>query len=52
MSEFGAVGSPPRPPSAIATTCFTFDVSKATKGFAILSHGPPSVHEARLGPPE
>ncbi len=22
------------------------------KNFAILSHGPPSVHEARLGPPE
>jgi hypothetical protein len=22
------------------------------ENFAILSHGPPSVHEARLGPPE
>jgi len=25
---------------------------KANKSFAILLHGPPSVHEARLGPPE
>jgi hypothetical protein len=25
---------------------------ESDKGFAILPHGPPSVHEARLGPPE
>jgi len=25
---------------------------KSDEGFAILLHGPPAVHEARLGPPE
>jgi hypothetical protein len=41
--------SPLWPPSAIATACFFLATSKATKNFAMLSHGPPSVHEARLG---
>jgi hypothetical protein len=43
---------PDSTPSAIATACFSLATSKATKDFAILSHGPPSVPEARLGLPE
>ena len=43
---------PLRPPSAIATACFFLATSKVTKSFAMLSHGPPSVHEARLGLPK
>ena len=40
----------PGPPSfAIATACLSGDV-KATK-LRYTFHGPPSVHEARLGPP-
>jgi hypothetical protein len=42
---------PLRPPSAIATACFFLARSKATK-LRYASHGPPSVHEARLGLPK
>jgi hypothetical protein len=36
------------PPSAIATACSSWQV-ESDKSFALLSHGPPSVHEALLG---
>jgi hypothetical protein len=31
---------------------FLFGDIESHESFAMLSHGPPSVHEARLGPPE
>ena len=41
------------PPSFCDRHCvFLFGDIESNKSFAILSHGPPSVHEARLGPPE
>ena len=44
--------SPSRPPSAIANRVLRLRRIKPDKSFAILRHGPPSVHEARLGQPE
>src|SRR6516225_8677356 len=44
--------SPSRPTSANRHCVLLLRRVKPDKGFAILLHGPPSVHEARLGPPE